>query len=244
MCTVTYLPTQNGYLLTSNRDEKFNRGKALPPLKYGRLVYPKDPDKLGTWIVHSKNNITLCLLNGARTKHATGKVYIKSRGLIVLDIAKAENPFEFIKQIDLNGIEPFTLVIANGLRLCELVWNEQVKEINFLNASSPAIWSSATLYNQTMRQERQEWFSNWLANNKDYTQQDVLDFHLNTKKENKDYGLFMNRNNEVFTISVTNIVVKDNEFIMQYYDAIDGATTIFEDYEMNEVNSKNTSIAN
>ena len=48
MCTVTYIPHHNGYLLTSSRDERFSRPAALPPAEFkleGRtLLYPKDPE--------------------------------------------------------------------------------------------------------------------------------------------------------------------------------------------------------
>ncbi len=54
MCTVTYLPSANGFYLTSNRDEKSTRPAALPPAVYflngSKIIYPKDAQGCGTWI--------------------------------------------------------------------------------------------------------------------------------------------------------------------------------------------------
>ena len=93
MCTVTYFPLeQDGYILTSSRDEKSVRGIALPPRKYlldqQTVFFPKDPDAGGTWFVTTGRDTTLCLLNGAFTKHEHEPPYRKSRGLVVLDYFK------------------------------------------------------------------------------------------------------------------------------------------------------------
>ena len=61
MCTVTYLPLQdNGFILTSNRDEAIVRKISLPPAKYTinntSVFFPKDQEANGTWIATSSNN--------------------------------------------------------------------------------------------------------------------------------------------------------------------------------------------
>ena len=89
MCVLTYIPTENqGFILTSNRDEAVSRTLALPPKKYqlgGQYVFfPKDPQGDGTWI-GSCGNYTLCLLNGGIEKHVPKPPYRKSRGKVILD---------------------------------------------------------------------------------------------------------------------------------------------------------------
>ncbi len=53
MCTVTFVPTQNGYILTSSRDEQKARSTIFPK-KYSiankTLIFPKDELSGGTWI--------------------------------------------------------------------------------------------------------------------------------------------------------------------------------------------------
>ena len=65
MCTVTFIPHQNGFYLTSNRDEKVTRSKAIHPKivehNQVKLIYPKDNDHNGTWICLKENNLAACL---------------------------------------------------------------------------------------------------------------------------------------------------------------------------------------
>jgi len=72
MCTVTYIKTATGFLLTSTRDEQAVR-PTLAPKKYSvngiDLVYPKDELAGGTWIAANNSGRYACLLNGAYKKH-------------------------------------------------------------------------------------------------------------------------------------------------------------------------------
>ena len=69
MCTVTFIPTNQGCIITSNRDEKISREKAISPQEYEidgkKITFPKDPKEGGTWIAHTNNKIVV-LLNGAK----------------------------------------------------------------------------------------------------------------------------------------------------------------------------------
>lgn len=115
MCTVTYVPTKSGFQLTSNRDENINRGKAVAPRTYQNgnytLLYPKDADRNGSWIAAKNNGDIVVLLNGAFVKHKAIPPYKTSRGLVLMDIINAQNPFLFYQDIDLIAVEPFTLVL-------------------------------------------------------------------------------------------------------------------------------------
>src|SRR6476620_3920231 len=115
MCTVTYIPSGEKKFLTSNRDEKTFRKKALPPQIYlreeVRLIYPKDGDAGGSWIALNENGNTAVLLNGGFEKHVSKHPYRKSRGLVFIDIIKHISPSEYFLNDDLFGIEPFTIII-------------------------------------------------------------------------------------------------------------------------------------
>src|SRR4051812_22764348 len=73
MCTVTYLPLKEGFIITSNRDERLVRKPAdAPQIISGlntRILFPRDGEAGGTWIATSENNRTVCLLNGAFVPH-------------------------------------------------------------------------------------------------------------------------------------------------------------------------------
>ncbi|MGI8893377.1 MAG: NRDE family protein, partial [Bacteroidia bacterium] len=153
MCTLTYIPVGKAhYLITSNRDESGMRAKALPPeiylLNNNKLIYPKDPVGGGSWIATSENGLTACLLNGAYKPHITLNSYKKSRGLIVLDLFNYKDPIQFSKEINLKGVEPFTLVMIKNDLILEMKWTGKTKNIRFLETSVPHIWVSEQLYSK------------------------------------------------------------------------------------------------
>ena len=112
MCTVTFVASQNKFIITHNRDEKTLRPSAVEPKNYlvnnKVILFPKDPKAGGTWFSVSQNGTVLVLLNGGEEKHEIQSSYRKSRGLIVLDLISSKSVVSNWNFIDLQSIEPFT----------------------------------------------------------------------------------------------------------------------------------------
>jgi hypothetical protein len=224
MCTVTFLPlSDHSFILTSNRDEQKER-KTFPPKKYVEdeieLLYPKDEFAGGTWIGISSKKRLVCVLNGAFKKHKRKEAYKKSRGLIAKEILKAKNLLNYFENIDLEGVEPFTIVIVSWendlINLVEFLWDEQQKYISKLK-NEPKIWSSSTLYSDEIKAIRNDWFQDWLKENK-FTSHNILKFH-HSEIGNKTQSILMKRP-YVETVSITS-VKKENELVeMRYEDVI------------------------
>lgn len=229
MCTVTYLPQQDGFFLTSNRDEKNTRKKALLPKTYNsknkKFIFPKDADAGGTWIVLKENKDALCLLNGAFENFEDKGNYTTSRGKIVLDIADTENMLATFNNINLNTTAPFTLIMILDQSLIECRWDGAFKHLKQLDSKQAYIWSSATLYDKNMQGKREQWFKNWLMQKSSFNQAEVISFHKNTGEANIENDLVMNRDNKLFTVSVTSIDVKDDNAYMYYNDIINNDST-------------------
>lgn len=223
MCTVTFLPLgSNNFILTSNRDEQKKR-ETLPPGKYKEngveLVFPKDKLAGGTWIGTSSKNRLICVLNGAFENHLKKPSYKKSRGVIAKEILK-EDQFElYIDNLDLNNIEPFTLIIVDwnndALNLFELIWDEQNKRFSKL-ANEPKIWSSSTLYSNEIKETRRNWFNNWISK-KEFTSESILKFH-HSEIGDKEQSVLMKRS-YVETVSITS-VKKENEILEMLYEDV------------------------
>jgi uncharacterized protein with NRDE domain len=155
LCTVTFLPTASGFILTSNRDESPVRAAiTLPPQLYQLVTapayFPKDPQG-GTWIAVSGEGRIHCLLNGAFERHAHQPPYRKSRGIVVLDSLEYDVAEQFASGYDFTDIEPFTLVMVNSsglLQVQEFRWDGNQTYLKDLASGTPHIWSSATLYDQ------------------------------------------------------------------------------------------------
>ncbi|KAB1155917.1 NRDE family protein [Tenacibaculum aiptasiae] len=222
MCTVTYLPLgNNDFILTSNRDEDPKR-RTIPPKEYNEdgilLKYPKDELAGGTWIGLSEKNRLICLLNGGFTKHVRAASYKMSRGIIVKELLKVNNPVEIINQFDFNGIEPFTIVLVDWektLNAYELVWDGEEKHFQELG-DQPKIWSSSTLYDEEMKQLRKNWFADWLKENVEISQEDIVAFHQDDTRGEEGVSLKMKRS-KVETVSTTSVKKEKNHVTMDYY---------------------------
>ena len=115
MCTVSFFPRADGYVLGMNRDEARSRPIALPPsprpFHGGRAVYPSEPSG-GTWIALSDLGSTLALVNWY-SKPALDTDRTVSRGQIVLSILQADSPAQIVETLGslaLRQIKPFRLI--------------------------------------------------------------------------------------------------------------------------------------
>ena len=227
MCTLTYLPKKdNGYLLTSNRDENINRKSALEPMVYNHgnisLLYPKDAKAGGTWLATSTNGFSICLLNGAFVKHFSEPPYKRSRGLVVLDFFEFNNVALFAKLYNFNGIEPFTLVVFSAQKsIHELRWDGTTLHQKTLDGNLPHIWSSATLYDMDIALKREKVFRTFIQNHASISVNDMLNFHHFSDANDLDQSIKLKQNlNGVQTISVSCIESSDIEFVMHHEDLL------------------------
>ena len=222
MCTVTFIPAPDGIYLTSNRDERLTRGKALFPVRAAwegqELVYPKDADAGGSWIALKSSGDAAVLLNGAFTRHRRQPAYRQSRGLVFLDIIRSGDPAGCFEAMDLEGIEPFTLVLFCSGLLKECRWDGERKHIARLNSRHPYIWSSATLYSYEVSRDRQRWLRQWYAAASDINTQSILDFHRTAGSDDPENGLVIDRQGKITTMSITSIRLAAPRASMLYLD--------------------------
>ena len=164
MCTVTLIPVgKNDFVITSNRDEAPQRTTLSPDfyeVNKTKLLFPKDEVAGGSWIGVSEMKRVLCVLNGGFDKHERKASYRMSRGVVMRDLLITKNLDKAIHDYNFEGIEPFTLVVVEwsaAIQFKELVWdgiNKHFSDLPF----EPKIWSSSTLYNDSMKKERLQWF--------------------------------------------------------------------------------------
>ncbi|MCF6347965.1 MAG: NRDE family protein [Flavobacteriaceae bacterium] len=226
MCTVTYLPLNTSdFILTSSRDVPFARKKALHPKKYiedgVEIYYPKDGKAGGTWIGTSSKKRLICLLNGGFEYHPSKSSYKKSRGLIVKELLKVNDIRKGLNAIDLIDVEQFILIIVDWnttLELIEFVWDGQKKHIKIL-PQKPHIWSSSTLYDNSIKQMRKDWFIDWQKEN-EFSQEKILEFHHHAGIGDSNIDLIMDRGMGG-TVSITSIKRENGYIIMSYESFFD-----------------------
>jgi len=230
MCTVSFIPLKNKVFLTSNRDEKYQRLPALPPMHYSQdsceMVFPKDGDAGGSWINVCNNGNAGVLLNGAFTNHRKNENYLKSRGFIFLEIMSTQTPLQEFLSVSLFGIEPFTLILWQQNNLYECRWDDKLmKHWRYLRADCAYIWSSATLYDKEAREKREALFAEWLMEHPAPSQDEILCFHHFAGYDDKKKDEFIERDKKLLTGSTTIMELTVNGARMKHIDFIMENTT-------------------
>ena len=225
MCTVSFIPTPGKVFITSNRDENALRPRALAPFrqKIGKYSFVAPTDALagGTWIALRNDGSAMVLLNGAWEKHLPLPIYRKSRGQAFWDVFATDCPLATFAQIDLGGIEPFTLVLWQNKELHDLRWDGKGKSKVQKDPRTAHIWSSCTLYERDSRMCREIFFYQWLAAQREYSATAIHDFHLHQDpagKEEKDIRI--DRNGNMLTVSVSCIEMGPEGSTFHYYDLV------------------------
>lgn len=235
MCTVTFVKNQNHLVITSSRDENIHRPLSVAPRKITSDDFigyaPIDPQGKGTWFIARDNGNVFVLLNGASKAHFPSPPYRKSRGLILMEIAAADHFHSKWNQIDLQDIEPFTVICYFLQELFVIRWDGREKQCTKLDEGQAHIWSSSTLYTKEIQKERENWFAAFLQNSKDLmSPKHLFDFHKNTRKEDSKNGLVIKREeSNIRTKSITQYALSDQKFKLSHFDLITDKTNVLED---------------
>lgn len=221
MCTVVFIPNENKHYFASLRDESPKRPKAIVPQLYEtkevNYLMPKDALAGGTWIGINQFKNVIILLNGGFENHIKKDSYPLSRGKIVSALLLSAVPVVDWQQMDLNTVEPFTLIVWSGNNLFELVWDGNEKHQKKLDISASHIWSSSTLYDKQAKINRAVLFQNWIATNLPITKHSLLDFFQS--KTDLENGFLINRNERLKTLSYSFVELSNTTIAsIDYYD--------------------------
>ncbi|UOB18257.1 NRDE family protein [Abyssalbus ytuae] len=214
MCTVSYIPAKKGFYLTSNRDEDPER-KTLPLQRIkladrNIITAPMDMEKNGTWIASDKNGRVACLLNGAFVKHERKLPYKKSRGSYVIEAFDYNNFSDFIEKVDLNDVEPCTIILIDDY-LQVLVWDGEKKHRLMYDKNVPQLWSSSTLYSKEEHAKKYSFFINSIKD-KNPTPEFILEMHGLNKSTP-----FILEKEHVKTVSITQFVMNSKKSELTYH---------------------------
>lgn len=210
MCTVSFVAARDSVILTSNRDENIARSAAAAPsfhqLKNKKVIFPRDAKAGGTWFVASDVGEVAVLLNGAFVKHIASPPYRKSRGIILLQIVEADDQLLFFKKLDLDNIEPFTVVLYQPGSLHELRWDGSRKHEKSLATNGNYIWSSSTLYTDDVIKSRRNLFDKFVNSGIEKTDIGIRNFHGDNRGDCEN-GFVINRQTGMRTFSITQAVI-------------------------------------
>jgi hypothetical protein len=155
MCSVSFLPREDGFVLAMNRDERLSRLSALPPEVFERdglaMLYPRELSG-GTWTGVNSAGVAFSLINWySQPDCAFGNPV--SRGEVVRALLSAPNPeaaASLLEELPLKRMNPFRLM-AVGLSERSLTeWHS----------------SGGDLERFTLPWKRHHWFSSGLDERK------------------------------------------------------------------------------
>src|ERR1051325_3255768 len=149
MCTLSFVPTKDGYYAAMNRDERLVRSQALSPstFRIGDLlaIYPFEQSG-GTWIACNQRGLTLALLNWSLEGSATLSKQ-RSRGTLIPQLigkSSLDEVARVLGQLNVNGVLSFRLVgvFQNQQQILEWRWNDKSLE-TFSFPWKPHHWFSS-----------------------------------------------------------------------------------------------------
>jgi hypothetical protein len=128
MCSVTFLPREEGFVLAMNRDELISRVPALPPKVHHRgeltVLCPSEPSG-GTWIGVNSAGLAFSLLNWHSQPDRPGEDLI-SRGEVVRALLSGRSSSEvsaILKELPLRRMNPFRLIAVSLPERLLAEWN-------------------------------------------------------------------------------------------------------------------------
>ena len=132
----------------------------------------------------------------------------------------------FFEDKDLSAVEPFTVISikqAEGsiTELSEFIWDGHSKNFRLLDNHHAYIWSSVTLYNKEHRALRKQWFDTFINDTQGLPDTSKLyDFHLSRHSNDEAVNLFMQGQDGLRTVSVTQVSMQDKHLKMTYNDLL------------------------
>lgn len=223
MCTLSYLPLDNGFFLVNSRDESPLRAAALQPqileIDGKKILCPVDTAGNGTWIGANESGRIACLMNGAFRAHIRRSQYRMSRGKITLGFLSAGDADDYFNGIGLDGIEPFTIIIIEPDKIRVFRWNEIDKYREYPDSSKAHNWSAPALYSAETVNDRQKFFYDHTGLFK-ADKGKLVDWHMDRLPDSPP--LLLHRP-LVQTISVTTIECQAGELVMTYEDLLAGS---------------------
>lgn len=212
MCIVSIFFEEEGdFILTHNRDEYIFRPfseKVENKEKFGHpYSAPTDLVSGGTWIYDSSRFVA-CVLNGAYKPHKHHPPYRLSRGLLILELLHYSSLEEFIEKVDLEGIEPFTMIMVDKLNRDAkiLVWDEYRRYTEELKGQKVVVRASSPLYTESEKERIELIFKKM----KDPGPEEIFETHNRLKMtDNKEIPF-------VKTTSITQIEYKKERTHMKF----------------------------
>src|SRR5215831_21300264 len=131
MCTLSFIPSNDEFLVAMNRDELRTRTTALPPRTFDvdgtEAIFPRELGG-GTWIASNDAGSLMALLNWHPAGRENSVEKPRTRGSIIPVLISGRSPLEVayrLRRLELKPVLPFRLicVFRADAQVCEWKWD-------------------------------------------------------------------------------------------------------------------------
>jgi hypothetical protein len=150
MCTLSWKPTAEGYVLFFNRDEQRSRPSALPPAlrRHNDVEFlsPADTAHGGTWLLTNALGLSIGLLNHYPSKPAQPIQTPASRGRLPLAYADCASAAEAVGRcagLPLGDYPPFHFVAVDVRAAAVLTWDGRSPHVDWLDPAGAMLTTSS-----------------------------------------------------------------------------------------------------
>ena len=197
MCILSIAKSEQGIVITSNRDEQRTRKHSLTPefIQHGtrKTILARDAQAHGTWFLTDNKGRIAVLLNGAFECHVPTPPYRESRGIILLNLFQEEDFKSTFLSYNLNKVEPFQLIYLDKNQSFQCVWDGNQKHLFEIDLTTPQVFFSPTLYTKEQQEVKREHFYTEISAFERLNAEWLLDYHSNHQNLTSDSNFFMSR---------------------------------------------------
>jgi hypothetical protein len=222
MCTLTFIPKPQGYLLGMNRDERLTRELALAPVAITtsnlRAAYPRESRSGGTWIGSNSSGITFALLNQNSGPYARMKE--RSRGEIIPALVGTSHFPEAMRRfqsMNLHGMMPFLLigVFPAEQIISHCLWDG--RELQFVRIGWDVHhWFSSGVSDEMARKVRGNTCSEAWRRRDAASAEWLRGLHASHSPARGSFSICVHRP-DAATVSYTEAAFNGDELIMRYH---------------------------
>jgi len=218
MCTVTFVPNSDRYLIAMNRDDAYSRASTNIPSALSCngviAVFPSEPNG-GTWISANNAGLASALLNWNRPALTPKR---RSRGEIIPSLAHSGNLDEVAKslgEVPLDGVHPFRLICFSSRerKVREWRWDEKLSRVD--HEWEYRHWFSSGLSDDEAFARRSEIVETALAEPDALSAPWVRRLHTFHEPGRGAFGICVHRQNGG-TLSYTEVELSAIELTMHY----------------------------
>ncbi|MFT6528836.1 MAG: hypothetical protein ACJAZB_000468 [Psychrosphaera sp.] len=233
MCSFNWQKIDGNIVAFFNRDESVIREKAEEPCIFndgkGQFIMAKDPQGQGSWISCNEYGLTFFLLNNYQGKLKANTAKLRSRGLLIRDLASCSTQLEalsYIEKLNLNQYQPFNLVMLTNQTQLMWLYDGLISKLDARPAEH-SIFSSGHKHAEDIIKQRHSYMQQF----NDLSETELIAIHKshepmlgstsNEKSEDKQekdlsYAFCMHRE-DACSQSMTKVVLREKDVRLDYW---------------------------